>query len=141
MTWSCCFGVSANVTGTTSFGSASACCTPRPPFSWAWPTSMMRAAGTTTVDLRLDAAVGVALEGADDVDHRAGADLARHAGLGVDEDRDLALARAELGRGDQHPLLQQRVGGQVGAGDEPDELRAAAQRGLRGAQRLGIVTS
>ena len=30
-----------------------------------------------------------------------GLDLARDAGLGVDEDRDLALARAELGRGDR----------------------------------------
>ena len=52
--------------------------------------------------LRRDAALVVARVGGDDVDEVAGADLARHAGLGVDEDGDLALAGGELGRRDQH---------------------------------------
>ena len=74
------------------------------------------------------ARVVIGLEGGQHVDHVAGAQLARHAGVGVDEDRDLLLALLELRRLDEHPLLQLDAGGQRRVGHERADLGGVAQR-------------
>jgi hypothetical protein len=53
VTVSASFGSSAKVTGTTWAGSAACSRTPLPPLSSGWPTSMIRAPGTTTLDSAL----------------------------------------------------------------------------------------
>ena len=129
--------VSANVTGTTSPG-------PAGPPGRCWPPFSARLADGDHArarddhdragGLRLDACcrvAGLGGVGGDHVDLAARLDLAGHAGRGVDQDRDLALALVDLGRRGEHALLEDRVGLQVGGGDVADELRAVAQRGAR----------